>query len=371
MKLTHDRLAELSKVLLESFTLAKFDQMLLFRLGIERERIALGSDFEEIVLNVLISFQKREKTTDLVDAAARANTDNKTLFAFAQKIGVAPKTLVGKRGQLTETTDQDVLQRQVKSTNSLLDIAQWRKRLCEVEQQVCRVETKTSYGTGFLVGPDKIITNYHVLKSIIEDRSKAGSVRFRFDYKVLEDGDTINSGIVYRLSSNNDWLIDASEYSPVDEMVDAQGAEPELKQLDYALVRLNASPGSMPVGITTREDAPLRNWIKLTKQAYDFEPDTALHILQHPQGEPLKLALDTESIIRTNSNRTRVRYRTNTEPGSSGSPCFNQDWELVALHHSGDPNYPSLRKAEYNQGVPVDMIYGLLQDRSKHTELGS
>lgn len=34
-----------------------------------------------------------------------------------------------------------------------------------------------------------------------------------------------------------------------------------------------------------------------------------------------------------------IRYRTNTLPGSSGSPCFSQGWDLVALHHNGDPEF--------------------------------
>ena len=41
---------------------------------------------------------------------------------------------------------------------------------------------------------------------------------------------------------------------------------------------------------------------------------------QHPEGTPLKLALDTEAVISLNANNTRVLYSTNTEPGSSGSP---------------------------------------------------
>ena len=34
--------------------------------------------------------------------------------------------------------------------------------------------------------------------------------------------------------------------------------------------------------------------------------------------QPLKLAVDTESVIGEAANGLRVRYRTNTEPGSSG-----------------------------------------------------
>ncbi|HEX6731237.1 MAG TPA: trypsin-like peptidase domain-containing protein [Pyrinomonadaceae bacterium] len=375
MKLSNRRLAELSQVLLDSFSLAQFDRMLQFQLGIVREHIALGSEFEEIVFLVLNNFQRREKTTDLVSAATRANPDNQTLFAFAQVVGLAPTTLVGKGGNLNPTTDQSLLQREVRSTNSLLDIAQWRKRLFEVEQQVCRVEIKTnseaSYGTGFLVGPDVVMTNYHVMKPVINKQIGPEAVKFRFDYKIMEDGDTINSGAIYRLSKKEPWEIDSSEYSEVDEMLNAGDAVPDLKQLDYALVRLDDSPGNRPVDPNARPGATPRGWIKVSSQTYIFDADTALHIVQHPQGEPLKMALDTEAVIGVNSNRTRVRYYTNTAKGSSGSPCFNKDWELVALHHSGDPNYESLRKAEYNQGIPTDMIYNLLQQRSKEKNLGN
>ncbi len=58
-----------------------------------------------------------------------------------------------------------------------------------------------------------------------------------------------------------------------------------------------------------------------------------------------------------NANQTRVRYRTNTETGSSGSPCFNSDWDLVALHHSGI--------VKYNEGIPINCIVALLKQRKK------
>ena len=67
----------------------------------------------------------------------------------------------------------------------------------------------------------------------------------------------------------------------------------------------------------------------------------------------MKLALDTQAVIGANANGTRVRYRTNTDPGSSGSPCFTMDWDLVALHHYGDPKWLN---PLFNQGVPIELI---------------
>ena len=112
--------------------------------------------------------------------------------------------------------------------------------------------------------------------------------------------------------------------------------------------------------MTRHPGAPPRGWIETTDTAYDFPPDTPLFIAQHPKGAPLKLALDTNAVIGLNAYGTRVTYRTNTDLGSSGSPVFDQNWNLVALHHSGDPEsiMPS-----YNEGVPFSAIMALLKRR--------
>jgi len=79
-----------------------------------------------------------------------------------------------------------------------------------------------------------------------------------------------------------------------------------------------------------------------------------LMIAQHPDGSPMKFAFDTDSVIGLAGEGRRVRYKTNTEHGSSGSPCFDIDWTLVALHHMGDPNWKKV--PEYNQGIPIGLI---------------
>ena len=67
----------------------------------------------------------------------------------------------------------------------------------------------------------------------------------------------------------------------------------------------------------------------------------------------MKLALDTQAMIGPAANGARLRYRTNTDPGSSGSPVFSMDWDIVALHHYGDPKW---QNPLFNQGVPIELV---------------
>lgn len=375
MKISDQHYNEFFRILSQAYNLARFDLMLRLWLGVDREAIALGGARDEIFMKVLDEFQMREKTTELVVAARLANPDNQTLFGFAQRLGLAPTTLVSEGSLLKPTFDQALLERKVRASNSSLDPVKWRTQLYEVEGRVCRIEitsnNKKFYGTGFLVNTDMVLTNYHVMEDVIAKSVEPKNVALRFDFKMLADGTTINSGRVGRLAAGDEWLIDYSEYSSLDEMTDPpQGESPDEKHLDYALLRLSEAIGDKPVGEDARAGAPPRGWIKLSENSYPFPANTALNIVQHPEGEPLKIVLDTEAVIGVNANGTRVRYRTNTEHGSSGSPCFNMDWELVALHHSGDPNYEELHKPQFNQGIPTDAIYRLLKTRGKESSLG-
>ena len=144
--------------------------------------------------------------------------------------------------------------------------------------------------------------------------------------------------------------------------------------MDYALLRTRGRPGDEPVGgVQADMNAPKRGWIAVPSEAHDFLSRPAMTIAQHPEGAPLKLALDTNAVIGVNAktNPTRVRYRTNTEPGSSGSPCFDINWGLVALHHSGDPKHAPTYKPQYNAGIPVAAVRALLAKRQKLNLLGT
>ncbi len=57
-----------------------------------------------------------------------------------------------------------------------------------------------------------------------------------------------------------------------------------------------------------------------------------VNIIQHPRGRPKEVALQDNQVVKVDN--VVVQYSCDTEPGSSGSPVFNNQWQLVALHHA-------------------------------------
>jgi hypothetical protein len=271
--------------------------------------------------------------------------------------------LVEQKPAGTAPLTGSALQAKIRSIDSTFNIAVWRARLGDIEGQVCRIECPATVplATGFLIGPNAVMTNYHVIENV----KTPGDVRLRFDYKVATDGVSVGNGVDYKLANN--WLYDQSPYSPED--LKLNGSNPAPDQLDYAILRVEGEPGNDPIGGAKAAADPAtqpipRKWIS-PRWDYDFLGQHALYIVEHPDGNPLKVAIDSEAVFSVNQNRTRVRYRTETEAGSSGSPCFSANWDWVALHHSGDPKFLTGAKPEYNQGIPLAAIRNLLEQRGK------
>jgi V8-like Glu-specific endopeptidase len=236
------------------------------------------------------------------------------------------------------------LQRNVRPHLAKLDVRVWLERLVQIEHRVCRVELDGSgLGTGFLVGPDTVLTNWHVVEAA-KAAGRMKELRCRFDYVRLPDG-TMQAGQAVALHA--DGCLNSSPYSGTEKTDHPDDPPPSVDELDYALIRLATPLGQQAV------DGKTRGWITLPAAQLPLAKDAPLLIVQHPEGGPMKLALDTQAVIGVNANGTRVRYRTNTDPGSSGSPCFTMDWDLVALHHYGDPKWLN---PLFNQGVPIALI---------------
>lgn len=305
---------------------------------------------------------------DLVGGARASNPGNPDLLAFAQLLNLAPAVVATKAGREPAVlTTRPEFERIVRESNRMQDIAQWRARMGEIEGRVCRVEiNRRPLGTGFLLGPDVLITNYHVAEELagVGGSTPPGQFVARFDYKVLPGATVPAPGIEVGLAAA-DHVIDCSRPSRWDTIADPQGALPAANELDYALLRLARPVGDEPIGGPAEPGAPARGWIELPSAPYTFAAGGTLIIVQHPDAAPLAFAIDTDAVL--TAHATRVRYATNTQPGSSGSPVFNSDWDLVALHHSGDHAF----FPEYNEGIPVAAIRNLLEQRNLLGELGA
>ncbi|MDB4929850.1 MAG: Glutamate synthase large chain [Myxococcaceae bacterium] len=253
---------------------------------------------------------------------------------------------------------RDPFERVITRSLGFLDPFELLDRLDALMGQVCQIQIAGGkmYGTGFLVGADLVLTNHHVVRDLRRGEARgpgrglyaAKDVNVRFDYRDrTADGD----GAPVSVSLAADWLLDESPYSAADESRDC-AVLPTMDELDYALLRLSHPVGEQPC-VRRSGVSRARGWMDLPASVPELEAGSPLYILQHPRGLPLRLAQDTAGVLGFNDNRTRLRYRTNTDPGSSGAPCFDGRWNLVAIHHSSDldPLIP-----RFNQGIPLDRV---------------
>lgn len=352
-------------VLRPAFSWTRFGEILM-RLNRDlNDFVAPVETYPEAVLSVLKEANDQLWWRDLLREARLALPTDAALQELGERYALSA-AIITPAGPVSG----QALQIKVKDAQSTFDIVPWRNRLGTIEGQVCRIEYPAgkARGTGFLVGPDRVLTNFHVIDPIKAGEYSAHKVVLRFDYLVDRDGITVHAGMPHALA--DEWLIDSSPASPLDREANP-ASDPPPDHLDYALLKLAETAGNEPVGGPTNDpDPPLRGWIQVPDEKYAFAKDSGIYIVQHPDGLPMQVALDTQGVIGANATGTRVRYTTTTERGSSGSPCFSPDWELIALHHSGDPQYASLGTGVYNQGIPVRAIRTLLTKRNLVSALG-
>jgi hypothetical protein len=332
-------------------------EMLLY-MSLDKQLVQLVSpklDYSVMTSQLIVKMEARGWTKDLILAARAASPEDPDLAAVAESLGLVAIV-------------PSALERMVSKRNGLHGVASWRAMLGQTEARTCRIEVPlhggaVAMGTAFLIGADRALTSFHVVEGLTDGGGDPARVRLLFDYKYNEDGTTLNEGTPVGLAS--DWLL---SWSPASEVDDSESdAPPEQDELDFAVLQLDSAVGESTYG--SANDAPgqaQRGWVGLEIDAPQPQQGDVLIILQHPEGAPLQLAMD--SVEQTNEDCTRVRYRTNTMPGSSGSPCFNLDWQAIALHQSGSPASRLDEHAPYNQGISIRAIAsrlaadGLLDD---------
>jgi V8-like Glu-specific endopeptidase len=359
--LTGPEFTELEEALLDA--VVDYDDLArtLRRAGRRLQDIAGPGTLPHVVDDVIEFAETRDWVHELVAAARSSNPSNVRLLKVAASIGLEPAGV--PRGELTEDRALPEvsahLERMVDPNRGIADLGSFAAKLQELLGQVCAVELADEFGTGFLIGPKTILTNYHVVQKAINKSFDPSNIRVRFDYQRLRDGLTTNAGVAFELAA--EWLVHAEKYSAVDQKPYDASRLPAEHELDYAVLRTREEIGQQPPSGPVEKE---RRWIVPRAQEYDFPVDSFLMVVQHPCHDPIAFDDVDDAVVRVNPNGTRVHYRTNTMPGSSGSPVLNRNLDLVALHHAGQPGSPDfglpchqqVTKADYNEGIPIAKI---------------
>jgi hypothetical protein len=186
----------------------------------------------------------------------------------------------------------------------------------------------TGWATGFLVSPTLFLTNNHV----IPDQAFAKKIRVQFNFQLGHDG------------------LEQTTESFFPELGDVFHTN---AGLDYTLIRLRPNQISGDGGMTLANPGQHWGFIPLNPSPV-YRSKQSFNIIQHPSGRRKEVALQNNVIQKLFENA--VRYETDTEPGSSGSPVFDNLWQLVALHHAGGDLDPVTQKWLSNEGIRIDRI---------------
>jgi V8-like Glu-specific endopeptidase len=212
----------------------------------------------------------------------------------------------------------------------------WYKNGLDRSRSVTKVEDRSGrpMGTGFLVPGDGLhpslagqalmITNNHVIAA--EPHPRIGQLR---------PGDAI---VRFQALEEEGSGIEAA----VTEIV----FESPVTELDASVVRLDRTPEDLiPYRIAT--DMPERG------------THAKVYVIGHPRGGTLSYSID-DNVLLDHDDQV-LHYRSPTEPGSSGSPLFNRDWDLIGLHSRGNDSVPKLHGDEGTYATNVGFRITALQ----------
>lgn len=191
---------------------------------------------------------------------------------------------------------------------------------------VTKSNGKLSYGTGFLITPCLLITNNHVIASSTE----AHQTEYSFNYQLGRDGRLLDT---------------------VPAQVMPSGLFYTNPDLDYTVTQLADNPGNVFGSLKLRPTIPLK--------------DDRVTIIQHPGGHLKKISIQNNFIVY--ADRKAVQYTTSTLPGSSGSPVLNEQYEVIAIHHSGGMLVEPGSNQTYLRNEGTSMV-AILDDLRKNAQ---
>ncbi len=185
------------------------------------------------------------------------------------------------------------------------------------------------YGTGWLIAPGTMITNHHVIEARDRNFEAPASAA---DFKIQAENTTVWF----------DYFNENGPYLPCEKATLLASNE----QLDYAVIRL-----------TEADKVADRSRLPIVVQTPQMSRGNRLNIVQHSGGGPLIYAIRNNFYVGEGNSADYLRYLTDTEGGSSGSPILNDFWNVIGLHHAAVPISPETY-ADSTQPIPKETSQG-------------
>jgi endonuclease G, mitochondrial len=227
---------------------------------------------------------------------------------------------LGDEVEATRVFERIILGNELQDANYLARGARAARAVARIA--ICKPSgQQIGWGTGFLIAPGVLITNNHVLPSpALASRSIA---QFRVELDI--DG---NVQAVVPFSLAPDRLF----YTSMDR--------------DFTVVAVEPRSNDSAADLTEFGFLPLVGTLgKVAEGEW-------LTIIQHPNGERKQVCVRENKLLKIAGDV--LWYSTDTLGGSSGSPVHNNDWYVVALHHSGVPQLGANGRIQTNDGRDFD-----------------
>lgn len=268
-------------------------------------------------LKILQYAKPRAQVDAILDAALAENPGHEAL-KLARQHTPPPPEVEGPETAWKGTGSADSLEKLMGSKSTLVPIAYLELGTLRSRSVVRIMRADGASGTGFLVAGNIIITNNHVLPTA----EQASTSVAQFNYQTTVDGAN----------------------APIEAFPLVPAGFKTSKDDDWSAVRVSGTPAA--------------TWGEIALLPATLAAGDHVNIIQHAGGGPKQISFLANVVVFVGGGR--VQYLTDTLPGSSGSPVFDANWNLVALHHSGgwlsEPNAASKRTYYRNEGILIDRI---------------